>query len=225
MSSKFMSGKFFIIKKTIFVLLASLLISGCVTGPEGYLKRSANNKIFDTKGFKGGKRTPLYNKKYITRAKKNVSNGQYDDDEFLFDPNSEEEDISLANREMYREMVREDQGLSRGRNRKGGFWSLFSSSKKSDNYPVTNQASHMISQRKDSRDELKEELAEIRSMLNEARKDMASYKCPTASDLEGEFHQTKGKYHKEKQHVEDSMIRGQDDEVIGTEIVDPVHSI
>ena len=56
-------------KVIIFTILTSFL-SACVTGPEGYLKRSANNKLFDRKGFKGSKRAPLYNKKYIAQAKK-----------------------------------------------------------------------------------------------------------------------------------------------------------
>lgn len=218
-----MSNKISAILRVIFILSISVLISGCVTGPDGYLKRSANNKIFDTQGFKGGKRSPLYNKKYIARAKKNVSNGQYEDDEFLFDPNSEEEDIALANREMYREMVREDNGLSRNRKERN-LWSLFSRKKKSDNYPVTNQASHMIKHKQDSDANLKEELAEIRSMLNEARKDFASYRCPTASDLEEEFKPVRDKHKREKQQLEDSMIHDHDD-AIGTEIIDPVHSI
>lgn len=56
-------------KVLIFTILISFL-SACVTGPDDYMKRSANNKIFDRKGFKGGKRAPLYNKKYIAQAKK-----------------------------------------------------------------------------------------------------------------------------------------------------------
>lgn len=221
-----MSGKFFIATKVILVLIASLLISGCASQPDGYLKRSANNKIFDTKGFKGGKRTPLYNKKYIARAKKNVSNGQYDDDEYLFDPNSEEEDIALANREMYREMLREEHDLRRGRQRNKGFWSFFGgNSRKSDHYPVTTQASHMISYDEDPNEGLKEELAEIRSMLNEARRDMASYRCPTAADLEKEFEPVRDRRTQNNKRINDAMLKDQGDDAVGTEIVDPVHSI
>ncbi|MEY3197019.1 MAG: hypothetical protein RLZZ59_387, partial [Pseudomonadota bacterium] len=45
-------------------IVAILLLTGCNSS----LQRSANNKIFDTRGFDGGKRRPLYNKKYIDRA-------------------------------------------------------------------------------------------------------------------------------------------------------------
>lgn len=218
-----MSNKISITLKIISVLCLSIIVSGCVTGPDGYLKRSANNKLFDSRGFKGGKRTPLYNKKYVAQAKRNVVSGQYDDDEYLFDPNSEEEDIALANREMYREMVREDHDPNRSRRSR---WSLFSRPKKSDRYPVTNQASHMIMEQEDeSKEHLKKELNEIRSMLKEARKDFASYKCPTPADLEGEYQPTRSKKQRAKQELEDSLVRDQDKDIVGTEIVDPVQSI
>ena len=70
------------LKKIIIFSTLAMFLSACVTGPEGYLKRSANNKIIDRKGFKGGKRAPLYNKKYISQAKKNVVTGEYEYDEF-----------------------------------------------------------------------------------------------------------------------------------------------
>ena len=54
------------LKKIVIFSTLAMLLSACVTGPGGYLKRSANNKIIDRKGFKGGKRAPLYNKKYIS---------------------------------------------------------------------------------------------------------------------------------------------------------------
>ena len=54
------------LKKIVIFSTLAMLLSACVTGPDGYLKRSANNKIIDRKGFKGGKRAPLYNKKYIS---------------------------------------------------------------------------------------------------------------------------------------------------------------
>ena len=67
-------------------------------------------------------------------------------------------------------------------------------------------------------------------MLNEAKRDFASYKCPTASDLEGEYRHSSNKSRKNAQQLEDRTITdqddaGQDDEAVGTEIIDPVHSI
>ena len=55
------------LRKAIVFTILTFLITGCVTGPDDYLKRSANNKVFDRKGFKGSKRQPLYNKKYIVK--------------------------------------------------------------------------------------------------------------------------------------------------------------
>ena len=53
------------LSKAIILILSAFLLSSCVTGPEGYFKKSANNKIFDRKGFVNSKRAPLYNKKFI----------------------------------------------------------------------------------------------------------------------------------------------------------------
>ena len=62
----------------IILVIIALLISGC---SEWSLKRSASNKLIDTKGFEGSKRRPLYNKKYINRAKRNMADNNYDEDE------------------------------------------------------------------------------------------------------------------------------------------------
>ncbi len=51
------------LNKAVIFVLSIFLLSSCATGPKGYFKKSANNKLFDTKGAKGGKRAPLYNKK------------------------------------------------------------------------------------------------------------------------------------------------------------------
>lgn len=211
-------------KRTALLLLTSMFLAGCATGPEGYLKKSANNKLFDMKGFKGGKRTPLYNKKYIKQAKKNVDSDLYDDDEFLFDPESEEENIALANREMYREMIRKERDMRHGKSKRKS-WSLFSQKKSDYDYPVTTQASHIIRNNDRDKEDLREELDEIKSMLEETRRDFASYNCPTASDLNGQYRSERGRIESAKQKSKESMITDHDDENIGTEIIDPVHSI
>ena len=97
-------GKFILNKAIIFVL-SILLLSSCATGLEGYFKKLANNKLFDTKGAKGGKRAPLYNKKYITKAKQNVANNDYagEDGDLL-----ENENISQANKDMYRSILEQE---------------------------------------------------------------------------------------------------------------------
>ena len=159
----------------IFSTLA-MFLSACVTGPEGYLKRSANNKIIDRKGFKGGKRAPLYNKKYISQAKKNVVTGEYEYDEFndLDDDNSEEENPSKDNIAMYKAMI--DHDLSQDRkNKKDSKWS-----KNKNSYPSLRKSSHRLNDDDDDMQnmELREELNQIKSMLNDTKREMANNRCP-----------------------------------------------
>ena len=164
------------LKKMIIFSTLAMFLSACVTGPEGYLKRSANNKIIDRKGFKGGKRAPLYNKKYISQAKKNVVTGEYEYDEFndLDEDDSEEENISKDNIAMYKAMI--DHDLSQDRkNKKDSKWS-----KHKNSYPSLRKSSNRLND--DDEDmqnmELREELNQIKSMLNYTKREMANNRCP-----------------------------------------------
>ena len=164
------------LKKMIIFSTLAMFLSACVTGPEGYLKRSANNKIIDRKGFKGGKRAPLYNKKYISQAKKNVVTGEYEYDEFndLDEDDSEEENISKDNIAMYKAMI--DHDLSQDRkNKKDSKWS-----KNKNSYPSLRKSSNRLND--DDEDmqnmELREELNQIKSMLNDTKREMANNRCP-----------------------------------------------
>ena len=169
-----------IFKAIIFTLLTSLL-SSCVTGPEGYMKRSANNKLFDRKGFKGGKRSPLYNKKYIAQAKKNVINGEYDEELFDDDDMDENENTSRENIEMYKAMIEADMANER-KQRKKRKNRTYSSDRA---YPsIVNANSRLAPRTHADTLELKEELEQIRELLEGAKKDLGSYKCPTARQQE-----------------------------------------
>jgi len=168
------------LKKAIILTLLTSLLSACVTGPEGYLKKSANNKIFDRHGFKGGKREPLYNKKYITQAKKNILNDNIEDDE---DESDETENPSRDNIEMYKAMIDEDLEKERRKNNKSSWWG--SKKKRNQEYPSVVDASRKLGPSRHSQNlELREELNQIKSMLNDAKKEMSSYKCPTAQEQE-----------------------------------------
>lgn len=167
------------LNKAIILVISIFLLSSCVTGPEGYFKRSANNKLFDRKGFKGSKRPPLYNKKYIAKAKQNVAINDYDED----DENEEEdellenENISRANREMYRYMLEQDVENKylgkKARSRKGqAYPSLVKTNNRFDDQGGTENL------------ELRAELEQIKSMLNETKDQMANYRCPTSAELE-----------------------------------------
>lgn len=163
------------LKKIIVLSSLAFLLSSCVTGPEGYLKKSANNKIFDSKGFKGGKRAPLYNKKYISQAKKNILTGEYEYDDSDFD-NSDisYEDNARENVEMYKAMLEHD--LSQGKKGK----------KRTDlAYPSVIHTSDKLN-RNSSADnsDLREELNNIKQLLNDTKREMANTRCPAAINIE-----------------------------------------
>lgn len=161
------------IKRIFTLIVISFLISGCVSGPDGYFKRSANNKLFDRKGFHGGKRAPLYNKKYIHQAKENIAKGDIDDD---FDDDDEDlyENYSIAknNREMYRQMIEEDIERDKKYGKKTRYPSLVKANSRNSNF------------HDDENSDLREEIEEIKSMLQDAKRDLSSYRCPTAEVIE-----------------------------------------
>jgi len=168
----------------IFTILASFL-AGCASGPEGYMKRSANNKLFDRKGFNGSKRAPIYNKKYISQAKKNIQNGAYDEDEIDEDEFYEGENISRENIEMYKAMIEADYERAEKGKKKKSRQKRTSSNRDNNVYPSIVDANNRIDLKNHADNlELREEINQIKSMLNDAKKDLTSYKCPTAKELE-----------------------------------------
>ncbi len=163
------------LKKIVIFSTLAMLLSACVTGPDGYLKRSANNKIIDRKGFKGGKRAPLYNKKYISQAKKNVVTGEYEYDDFddFEEDSSEKENTSKDNIEMYKAMIDHDLSQER-KNKKDSRWG-----KNKNTYPSIRKASQRMDDDDDMHNmELREELNQIKAMLNDTKREMANNKCP-----------------------------------------------
>ena len=166
------------VKKIIILIMSIFVLSGCADNFNSYFKRSANNKLIDSKGFKGGKRKPLYNRKYINTAKRNVAeenfDGDYEDDE------DEMPSASRLNRQMYTEMLREDSGQRRKSGKLERYYG------RDDGYPSLYNARKSAGQEAVREDELQKELAEIKSMLKEAKKDLAKYKCPAAGPAQGE---------------------------------------
>ncbi len=150
-------------------------LSACTINPNGNFRKSANNKLIDSKGLHGDKRPPLYNKKYIQKAKKNSISNIYDDDVELMNDDSEQENIALANREMYREMVRGELALSDQPRRSNLVM-----------HPRTNQASHISDHKSANNEEIRQELEEIKHMLKVTQSDLSKVSCPSAEDLEAE---------------------------------------
>ena len=165
------------LNKAVIFVLSIFLLSSCATGPEGYFKKSANNKLFDTKGAKGGKRAPLYNKKYITKAKQNVANNDYADEDDEYDDLLENENISQANKDMYRSILEQElESKYIGKKPK---------EKQNKTYPVLVRNSPRADDRYlEDNSALRAELDQIKTILNETKNEMANYRCPTAQELE-----------------------------------------
>lgn len=160
----------------IILIFMALVISGC---SDWRLKRSANNKVFDAKGFEGGKRRPLYNKKYISKAQSNVRDYNYDEDDI--DEDSDEiVDPSTINRAMYREMLEKERARKRKSQMmrdKAGYQQGINDY--DDNYPRLADAKRRSSREDDKSDaQMQQELKEIKKMLANTQKDMAKYRCP-----------------------------------------------
>lgn len=171
------------LQKIIILITSAFLLTGCADGFKGYFKKSANNKWIDSKGFQGGKRKPLYNKKYISLAKKNVLDENYDeiDDELDFDDYYETRSPSKSNREMYQNMLKADakrrqrQNVERGARVQGDY--------EDEDYPSLNKANDRITKvRYEDNSQLQKELTEIKEMLSEAKTDLTKYKCPIEGD-------------------------------------------
>ncbi|WP_341756323.1 MULTISPECIES: hypothetical protein [unclassified Candidatus Tisiphia] len=162
------------LKKFIIIVLGLSLLSGCTDGFRGYFKKSANNKIIDSKGFAGGKRPPLYNKKYIATAKRNVMEENFDDDEgdLLSEYDTETINPTLRNRQMYLKMVKQDAELSE----------RYKQNQEKE-YPSLNLANDKVNRQNNDKNnkaniELYKELEQIKYMLRETKKDLEKYKCP-----------------------------------------------
>ncbi|MCC8399075.1 MAG: gp58-like family protein [Rickettsia endosymbiont of Platyusa sonomae] len=161
-------------KRIIITFLGLSLLSGCTDGFRGYFKRSANNKIIDRKGFAGGKRPPLYNKKYIATAKRNVMEENFDDEEgdLLSEYDTETINPTLRNRQMYLKMVKQD--AERNEKRKQN---------QEKEYPSLNSANDKLKRQNSDKNnkansDLHKELEQIKAMLRETKKDLEKYKCP-----------------------------------------------
>lgn len=171
-------------KKYVLLILSLLLLSSCVS--EVPLKRSANNKLFDRGGFHSEKRRPLYNNKYIEKAKNNVARSEADIEEY-----DEEEQYlgnlhpSLRNRYMYEDMVEEDMKSAKVRRAKKRAEYL-RKMRNDDKYYHLGEARDRVreSEGGDESKELRRELKEIKTMLDSARKDLVKYRCPVDEDGE-----------------------------------------
>ena len=94
--------------RILLSLISLIILSSCVQDPQGFLRKSANNKYFDMKGFHESKRLPVYNAKYIERAKQNILSTNYGKDsreEAQVDEPDEVESPRAYHREIYKQMA------------------------------------------------------------------------------------------------------------------------
>ena len=165
-------------KEAVAIIFSLLLLSGCTDTFRGYFKRSANNKLFDSKGFEGGKRKPLYNRKYISLAKKNIVEENFDDDTEIGLDDEEQIDPSIRNRQMYKDMVKREAARKK-RQRFEAYKSPYNTIDDQDGtYPSFSKASKRVQEQNNNDQTVQRELEQIKAMLNEAKKDLAKYKCP-----------------------------------------------
>lgn len=181
----------------VSIIISLFCLSSCADGVKTYFKKSANNKLVDTAGFDGGKRKPLYNKKYIELAKKNVveknfaeEDAEEDSDEFAFE-NYQRDLPEKRNRSFYMRMIKSDSG----KNKKKTYGS---SGAKSDTYPSLKEADKKISGNDIDTAKLRKELEEIKSSLDQTRAELSKYKCPSPK-------------------IDEKSLRGEDTEYSGSE--------
>jgi hypothetical protein len=92
--------------RILLLIISLVILSACVQDPQGFLRKSANNKYFDMKGFHESKRLPVYNAKYIERAKENILSAKYSrEDNIEVDEPDEVENPQAYHREIYKQMA------------------------------------------------------------------------------------------------------------------------
>ncbi|XVN40920.1 MAG: hypothetical protein RCO49_09460 [Rickettsia endosymbiont of Argas persicus] len=163
------------LKKIIILFLGVFILSGCTDNFRNYFQKSANNRLIDGKGFKGGKRKPLYNNKYITLAKKNIvedniDDNEDDDDDYDNPLRGEKIDPVKRNREMYLKMIKRD--MAKYKAETGGY--------SEDDMSLSKANKKVRRDDSDRERKMQEELDQIKTMLRETKRDISKYTCPNA---------------------------------------------
>lgn len=172
-------------KHIILIVTSLLLLSNCAPMS---LKRSANNKLVDFSGFEGHKKRPVYNKKYITKAKRNIAENSYDEEDYGGEVDADEVVESASrNRMMYRDMLERDHA----RRQKASPSKSYQDAVGADDgeYPTLKESRQRINSDGKPSADMQKELSEIKKMLSDTKKDMAKYRCPMQKNKEGDMGQ------------------------------------
>ena len=168
---------------SLIFLCLSFVLSSCNTSLSD-LKRSSGNKLFDTSGYQSNKRMPLYNKKYINKAKKNIINSEYDEDEENLE-NDEMINPSQKNIAMYKQMVgsKSNKNTRRNFNQKRAAYLADMIDDEEDSGDLISSRNR-LSQRDSSKNksDLEQEISEIKIMLQKTKDEIAKSKCPYSKE-------------------------------------------
>ena len=178
--------------KLNFLIL--FLVAGCSMNTSN-LKRSGNNKIVDANKSSASKRQPYQNSQYIRKAKTNIINQNFDDEE--------EQEISIEYRKMYESMIKEDSAKKKKRDSLGNTNTIkqkslpqYPENQKANSNKITNTYSSITknnnstkaeqntkttrnndSANKKSEADLQKQLMEIRKLLDQTQQELAKSKC------------------------------------------------
>ncbi|MFK8040393.1 MAG: hypothetical protein AB8B67_03560 [Rickettsiaceae bacterium] len=147
------------------------------------------------------KRRPMYNKKYINVAKRNVleekKNGTFDldvgDEIYAY---NDLEDFAMMNRQMYLDITKEEEEEDKNKSvsskhsaHKKKIYDKYKKSSKNKKRPsFKDNYSRLENDQQDANyqyQQMIEQLAEVKHMLNEAKEDLSTYRCaplPVNSD-------------------------------------------
>ncbi len=173
----------------LILIITLTYLSSCIYDPDGYAKKSINGKLFESKA--ASKRRPIYNKKYIDRAKHNILENRYDDEDADdFDDFADETiDPSEVNIRMYKNMIKEEIRNKERRKRKYEN-ALYGESK--DEMGDLNISNKKL-ENKDSKNDqqnLKKELDQIKVLLKETKKELTKSRCSVPLSAEKEYQST-----------------------------------
>jgi hypothetical protein len=172
----------------VWVSILALFLTSCSTNREH--TKSSSSKNYYNKSYYAQKRKPVYNNKYIKRAKKNVIEGNLDEEE-----NDDEEyvDLYVQNRMMYDRMIEQEY------------------MKRMQQEAEMKKSESKITESDQKQVKLEQDLAEIKKMLNVAKNDLVKYRCPLEESRDVKSNSRYKTQVKKKDNIMDVMIKEKGD--------------
>lgn len=155
--------------REIFLVCIAVLLTACAQNPNGELQRSINNRIISSVKASDVRRHPLYNPKYIERAKKNVDTNNYELHELDPTEPDETEDPARDNLAAYQQMLELDRMrkiLNKRKKNGNTLHEVLNSPKIDDNKSKNDTENREIL--------LKKQLEEMKLMLQEVQEKLSA---------------------------------------------------